>query len=458
MLILPILKKTPKKVAPLLSLFIIGGLYGYIMKPSLPSEESTKGRVYFVPIEIKEHRSHFKKTEFLKGTIRSMGTSSGEDIKNIPCSIPISSAIKRPNISSSFYITGSLEKKDEFFSFIPDLAYSWIPIPYTFSLADVRFKAKVLLSKKVRSFFSDSNVSDLMSALTIGTLDNRMLKFDFSKLGLQHILSISGFHFGLLAFFLSFFIKFLFKERTCNLILLLFLSAYFLLLGNSPSILRAYLALSFYIISKLGKWRANPINILGVVLFLEVLIDPYVIAHLGFQLSFLATFSILFLLPITKDWALLLFPYRTEAQALKLNPLDKWTYLLCCFLRSSFALNIAVFLTTIPLCLFYFHKFPLISLAYNLFIPLCFSLSLFLFFVSIPLLLIFPPLGSLINFCNEVFTAKVLSLISQSPLCFDIYLRTPTFPLSLLLISLLIVFTLPFFLKNPGNHIKISIR
>ncbi len=359
----------------------------------------------------------------------------------------LSAAQIYPKINSSYYIQGSLEKKGEssfFYSLKPSLKAPWIPVPYSFSLAQARFEAKEFFSEKISSFFSNPKVANLMIALTLGNLDDRMLKFDFAKLGLQHVLSISGFHFGLLACISGLFFRLFFKGKTAYVLLFFFLTLYFILLGSSPSILRAYLCASLFLLSKLGDFRAKGLNLLGVALLLELLIDPHVISHLGFQLSFLATFSILFLLPLTRKWTAAFFPHRDINQITAFHKFERWGYLLCCFLRSAFALNLAVSLSIVPVCLFYFQKFPLISLAYNLFIPILLSLSLFLFFISVPLFLLFPQIASILNLCNEKFTERVLNLTSQSPLYFDLYLRVPRFSLLTLFFLLLTVFAIPF--------------
>lgn len=417
--------------------------YGHIKKEKFPlNQTSIAGTFAFTPDEIKLHKSHFKQMQLVKGKASLIG--GDRSVKNIPCSILLSA--KDPKIHSSFYIHGSLEKKGSsspFFSLKPDGKQDWIPIPYSFSLAQLRFEAKKHLSLKIKSTFSNEKVSDVIEALVLGNVEDRMLKFDFARLGIQHVLAISGFHFGLLACILGLFFRLLLKEKWAYLSLFSCLTLYFILLGSSPSILRAYLVISLYLLSKLSSLPSKALNLLGVALFLEMLLAPSVISHLGFQLSFLATFSILFLLPLTKEWTGHFFPKRDEEKLLTFSLLDRWMYLFCCFLRSAFALNLAVSLTTIPVCLFYFHKFPWMSLAYNLFIPLFFSLSLFLFFVSLPFSFLAPPLFSALSFCNEKFTELALKCTSQSPICLDLYLYT-SFPLPLLLLFLLSIFSLRF--------------
>lgn len=442
-LALPFAKKASQRLLPCLALFCLAFCYGHLTRPTLPSCQNTiYGTAVFVPSEIAWHISHFKKTKLVKGAITSFSGKQNEKATNIPCSISLPSAA--PSMNSSFYIQGILEKSPthpSHFSFQINKSSVWHPIPLTFSWAEKRFQAKEMLGKKIHNTFSDKKVADFMSALTLGTLEDRMLKFEFGRLGLQHILAISGFHFGLFAWFAGLFFRLLLPEKPAHIALLIALTSYYALLGNSPSIFRAYLAISLYVISKLGNFRFKSINILGVTMLAEMLIDPNVISHLGFQFSFLATFAIVFFLPISDAWMLKLLPKRTLDTILTtLSPLERFVYFFCSFLRSAFSLNIAVTLWTLPLCLFHFHSFPILSILYNLFVPLAFSLSLFLFLISLPFFFLFPPAASLITGCNELFTAKILQTIFQSPPLLHISLHTPSFPLSIVLLCLLILF------------------
>lgn len=450
-------KQSLRKTLILLLVSSIAFFYGKYKEPFFPNNaECIEGMALFIPSDIKSHSSHFKKTTYLKGTIKEI---QGTQVRNIPCSFLIPK--NHPPINKHYHINGTLRKKqgnNPSFYFTPDQNTIWEPIKYTFVLTEKRFQTKKFLAKHMRNLFSSSKVATFMIALSIGELDDRMLTFDFGKLGLQHILAISGFHFGLLALLLGNLIRFFLPntnlgEKIGICLLLGILTTYFLLVGNSPSILRAYLAIFLYLIGKLGRWNSSGLNIFGTVLFIEIFLNPQVISHLGFQFSFLATFAILHLLPMTTSWMFTFFPYRTLAQALQMRSIDKWSYLLCSFLRSTFALNLAVHLAITPLCLFYFQQFPLMSLAYNLFIPLGVSISLSLLFISIPCLFVLPPFGLFCIQCNELFTTQILQLISQAPLCFDLSIRLNHLPLWALSLFLFLLFSLPF-LKTK-NHLPL---
>ena len=68
-------------------------------------------------------------------------------------------------------------------------------------------------------------------------------------------------------------------------------------------------------------------------------------------------------------------------------------------------MNFAVQFASIPLALYWFHTFPLLSLLYNLFFPLLIGWSLTLFILG----LILFPLGPLIHGLNELLLKGLLN-------------------------------------------------
>jgi predicted membrane metal-binding protein len=67
-----------------------------------------------------------------------------------------------------------------------------------------------------------------------GDVDDRLLNLEFNRLGLQHILGVSGFQFVLLAALVGFLFRLIlpYKIATCGLILSL--TAYFFFLATLP--------------------------------------------------------------------------------------------------------------------------------------------------------------------------------------------------------------------------------
>ena len=125
--------------------------------------------------------------------------------------------------------------------------------------------------------------------------------------------------------------------------------------------------------------------------------------------------------------------------------MDLWNrfgYVFLSFFRQAFALGIAVNLVALPLTLFHFHTFPLISIFYNLFFPFLVSISLALLIVGGLVSFVLPPLGSLINALNGNFTEYTLQHTHQMPKALDLQINTDSFPLELIVIGYTILFLL----------------
>ena len=124
----------------------------------------------------------------------------------------------------------------------------------------------------------------------------------FAQAGLAHLLAISGLHIGLLMLLFRFILWPLRLLRKGDLFLSLtvisLLWSYAFFVGASPSVLRAVTLFSAiqlgYVVQR--KLPTAYLVLLSMVILLFV--SPRLILQLGFQLSYLAVFGILFLLPI----------------------------------------------------------------------------------------------------------------------------------------------------------------
>lgn len=245
----------------------------------------------------------------------------------------------------------------------------------------VKRKALALRDDLVRMFSSFGLSGDelaVASALTLGYQDllDDELRQVYSSSGAMHILSVSGLHVGILYMLFSFLLSFLngkvITRAVKALILLGFLWFFALITGLPPCVQRSVMMFSFLVVGDFFNQKSNIYNTLAASAFVLLVINPYNLLDIGFQLSYLAVISIVFFYPYiynmiyTKNWVL-----------------DKvW---------SLIAVSIAAQFGTISLCIFYFHQFPNYFLLSNLVaIPLssiALCLSVLLIIVSpIPLI------------------------------------------------------------------------
>lgn len=166
---------------------------------------------------------------------------------------------------------------------------------------------------------------------------------DYQYSGATHILSVSGLHVGFIMLFINFVLKPIPNTRKGSLIklisVLFALTTFAIISGLSPSVLRSVVMFSFLAIGNHLRRSGSIYHTLLVSILLILLFEPYFLFDVGFQLSYLALFFIVWLQPLLKKiW----------------TPKRKIQITIWNALTVSFAAQIG----TLPLCLYYFHQFP----------------------------------------------------------------------------------------------------
>jgi competence protein ComEC len=206
---------------------------------------------------------------------------------------------------------------------------------------------KYLSSVFERHLPGSPNEKAVASALVLGVRSefSSDLKNAYADTGATHVLSVSGLHVGLVAGLLGWLIKRIKRKKMDRFsqreiaILLAFIWFYVLLTGASASVLRSGLMFSFVILATLVRRKISVYNSLASSAFALLCLEPKFLYDIGFQLSYLALFGIVFFHPYI--YKLLFFK----------NKFADWAWNLT-------AVGFAAQLATLPLGLFYFHQFP----------------------------------------------------------------------------------------------------
>lgn len=260
---------------------------------------------------------------------------------------------------------------------------------------------------------------------------------DYQLSGAVHILSVSGLHVGLLIMFIHFILRPLprnnFNSFLKLIITITILWFFAFIAGLSPSVVRSVTMFTFVAIGMHMNRKTNVFHTLLVSIFLILLFQPTFIVDVGFQLSYLALFFILWLQPMLKGiW----------------HPKTKIGKSIWDVLTVSFAAQLGVF----PLSIYYFHQFPGLFFVTNLLvIPLVSVIMawgiLVLFLTSFGTIPIFftKVLEFLIYFINQIikWVASLEQFIIQD-ISFTVYMLFSTF---LVLFSTILWFKKPNFLK-----------
>ncbi len=397
-------------------------LYSASLFSNLPAPGT--GRAMFSIHSVERHSSPFQKGWLYKGTLYAFRSEAGSWALCIPCSVLYrGEAVKRPQANVDYFLTGKLQCRCEFdFSF---KAKEWEALPHSWSLAEFRYRAKERIYTILKHHLHEWHTAPFLNALFTGDIEDRMLRFEFGRLGLQYLLVISGFHFAILSAFVAFALRFLMPSRWRLSFLLFAVSLYFLFVGNSPPVQRSYLAASIFLIGALLGRRSSGLNILGACMLIEILFDPIIVRTIGFQLSFLSCFGLfLFYRPIQRLLSPVL-PLRRLKDAAGLSLFSKCGFVLSSFFTRALCLTLSVNLALWPLLLIHFHRFPFLSLFYNLFVPPLTALSLFLLLMALTAYAFFPLLSLPLFKTLDLLSGELLEVICHPPALLDLGISTP---------------------------------
>ncbi|MGD6847149.1 DNA internalization-related competence protein ComEC/Rec2 [Rossellomorea aquimaris] len=201
--------------------------------------------------------------------------------------------------------------------------------------------------KKIERDFPSSTVG-VTQALLFG--ETGMVAEDtmkaFRELGVVHLLAISGLHVGLIFAILYYcLLRIGVTKESVTWICIVFLLCYIVLTGASPSVTRASSMLIVILLSRKVANKLSTIESLSIVFVVLVLYDPYYVFNVGFQLSFMVSFS------LVVSSSIILNTSSSISQLVKVTLVAQ--------------------LSSLPIIIFHFYEFSLIGFFTNLlYVPL----------------------------------------------------------------------------------------
>ena len=224
----------------------------------------------------------------------------------------------------------------------------------------------------------------------------------FTDTGTSHIVAISGFNIGIVAFLFILTFGRLFGKRYGTLLSIFGILFYMVLAGAEPSLVRAAIMGVIGAIGLLLGRRGATLTALFLAGMLMALLDPRILWQVGFQLSFSATFGIVTITKPLQD--------LTRALLARLAPeehLDTLLSILSDVLIVTFAAQAAV----LPFILYHFGRLPLITFLAN---PLVLPLQpLLMIFSGMAVIFsyIFMPLAQLFALLAHPVGAATISVV-----------------------------------------------
>ncbi len=220
------------------------------------------------------------------------------------------------------------------------------------SLIDRAYLARSSLLQLLDSCDLEPPQRALLTSLLLGYRDDitHEQQEAFATAGLSHVLAVSGLHTAVVLFLLFLLLSplsLLGAKRLQILLVIPLLWGYAYLVGLPPSVVRVAIITTSLLFGRLIGRRYSALNALCLAAFAMLLYDVNQLFLVGFQLSFVATLSILLLQSLFRA----MLPIK---------------YFVVRYLWSLFTVTLAAQIGTLPLVLYYFHTLPLWSLLTNM--------------------------------------------------------------------------------------------
>lgn len=206
-----------------------------------------------------------------------------------------------------------------------------------------KIRNNIITSLEKRSFSNDELA--VIKALLLGQRQDisKGLLTDYQNAGAIHILAVSGLHVGILLLILTFILRPIDRFKNGKYIkaigIIVFLWMFAFIAGLSASVVRAVTMFSFIAIGQsFQKKTLIEFSLITSMLFL-LLVKPMFLFDVGFQLSYLAVFGIIWVQP-------------------KLDSLYVPKYYLDKKIWQLLTVSIAAQVGILPLSIYYFQQFP----------------------------------------------------------------------------------------------------
>ncbi|GAA4494115.1 hypothetical protein GCM10023172_03730 [Hymenobacter ginsengisoli] len=239
-------------------------------------------------------------------------------------------------------------------------------------------RTAAVLDGVLRRYVRSRREYALGTALVLGFKDDidHDTRQAYADTGTTHIMAVSGLQVGLLFAALQWLLArvplggSVLRRRllTAGLGLALIWS-YALLTGLSASVLRATVMFTLVIIGQAWERQSSLFNTLSAAAFCLLLWNPYLLCDVGFQLSFLAVLSIVYLQPRIVRWLDVRNAVLDRQRSWHAPAAQKAWRALAWLADATWqltALSLAAQVATFPLGLYYFHQFPFSFLLSNL--------------------------------------------------------------------------------------------
>lgn len=259
--------------------------------------------------------------------------------------------------------------------------------------AGLPWKAKNFVLRQIDRFIP-GEAGAVLKGITLGDKSDFTpeMKTMFARAGISHIVVVSGMHMSILMLFVMYVCKRCgMKKRTRAIAASVVIFCFMCMVGFTPSVLRAGITCIMAMLALLLRRKKDFLTTMAVAAAVVVLLNPYSLFNISFQLSFAATIGIVYLA----------------------EPVKKAVGFLPDMIAEIVAMSIAANITTLPITVWYFGDVSLVAVLANViavpFVNILFIGTFLLALVGG----IFPPLGYFPGYVLGEVTRWVLLAVKK---------------------------------------------
>lgn len=253
--------------------------------------------------------------------------------------------------------------------------------------------------------------ADIMTGFMLGDTSkiSQKDKEIFRKTGVSHLLAVSGQHIMIIVLLIASITFWLgIPPLSRSLVAIICLAMYGLTTAGEPSVWRAIVMYSVAVISMHIEASPGPIRPVAIAAFILLVIDPSVLNHSGFQLSFIAVLSILLLRPMFEFYLKKMHLPKTIAR----------------YIAISFAAGVG----TMPMVAYIFGTISLSSLIVNPMIVWVFAFILPTGFIVSALAYVAPSIGLFVAPALSITLDGLLKILEYASSFKFMYVKIGEFP------------------------------
>ena len=212
----------------------------------------------------------------------------------------------------------------------------------------------------------------------IGTTSDlpQSIKNDFARTSTSHIIAVSGYNITIIAQIVAAVLAVVMRRSRAFWFTAVVLIAFMIITGAQASVVRATIMGLYVLLARYFGRLPSPTHGLLLAAGIMVALEPRILAYdIGFQLSFLATAGIFYIVPLIED----------RLPRIAAVPV----------IGEIFAMTLSAQIAVLPLLIYYFHSLSIISLPINIIVLPLVPFIMISGFIAGVLALAIPILGTL---------------------------------------------------------------